>query len=378
MSVRERTRKKSVLTGVKIEELWSLNYFPVYMGCTEQPMERDVLADMSFGICLETGIIQLTKLLPLDLVYLGQHNDATGGVWLEHHDSFVDFLGRFSARRVLEIGGGSGYIADKYLESHPGASWTIIEPNPNIKARDRLEVRRGWFDENLQVGIKPDTVAHTHVFEHAYDPVGFMRQISSFLAVGSRHVFAFPNMYELLKGKHANCLNFEHTCFLREEYVDVLLQNFGFKILEKQYFRKHSIFYATEKMGDELEQQSYPNFYQENKQMFLDLVDLTNSVVEQWNDKLAKEPRPVYLFGAHIFSQWLLAFGLDDSKIVSILDNSPLKIGKRLYGTKFKVESPKVLASKEGVVVLLKAAGYNEEIKADILENINPAIEFWE
>ena len=51
----------------------------------------------------------------------------------------------------------------------------------------------------------------------------------------------------------------------------------------------------------------------------------------------------MFLYGAHIFSQYLLAFGLNQNKIEGILDNSQLKIGKRLYGTNLKVFDPKII-----------------------------------
>jgi hypothetical protein len=37
-----------------------------------------------------------------------------------------------------------------------------------------------------------------------------------------------------------------------------------------------------------------------------------------------------------------------------------------------------VLAADERPVVILKAGVYNDEIRADILEHINAATEFWE
>ena len=80
---------------------------------------------------------------------------------------------------------------------------------------------------------------------------------------------------------------------------------------------------------------------------------------------------PVYLFGAHIFSQMLLNFGLCRNRIRCVLDNDPLKQGKRLYGTPFFVESPKGLKGKEKPMVILNAGAYTEEIKTDILSNIN-------
>ena len=94
-------------------------------------------------------------------------------------------------------------------------------------------------------------------------------------------------------------------------------------------------------------------------------------MIASYNDKLDKIGGPVYLFGAHVFAQYLIQMGLDVTKIVSILDNDESKQGKRLYGSNLSVESPRVLEGVESPQIILKAGVYNDEIKKDILENIN-------
>ena len=55
-----------------------------------------------------------------------------------------------------------------------------------------------------------------------------------------------------------------------------------------------------------------------------------------------------------------------------------MKQGNRLYGTNFKVLSPKILKDKSAVAVILKVANYKNEIKTDIINNINTNVTFWE
>ena len=94
--------------------------------------------------------------------------------------------------------------------------------------------------------------------------------------------------------------------------------------------------------------------------------------------KISKHEHPVYLFGAHVFSQYLLAFGLDEKQIICLLDNDPNKQGKRLYGTNLQVHSPKILSEVKTPVVILRAGVYNKEIREDIITNINPQTVFLE
>mgnify|MGYP006420313877 FL=1 len=49
-----------------------------------------------------------------------------------------------------------------------------------------------------------------------------------------------------------------------------------------------------------------------------------------------------------------------------------------MYGTDIKVKSPKILQNIKNPIVVLKAGIYNDEIKKDILENINSSAIFWD
>ena len=83
-------RKKSIITRSKtLERLYTYKKFPIYIGCTNQEYSKDLLSNMDFMICKESGIIQLEKLLPLELVYQTFHSEAVKGIWKEHHQSFA-------------------------------------------------------------------------------------------------------------------------------------------------------------------------------------------------------------------------------------------------------------------------------------------------
>ena len=62
----------------------------------------------------------------------------------------------------------------------------------------------------------------------------------------------------------------------------------------------------------------------------------------------------MFLFGAHVFAQYLIEFGLNIDRIVCLLDNDIKKQGKRLYGTSKIVKSPKILAGLDNPIVILK------------------------
>jgi hypothetical protein len=368
-------REHSLVTGGdNLETLYTFKDFPVFMGCVDAPIEKDVKADMIWDICRDSGLIQLRDLVPLELVYLDQHNDGTGRVWQEHYKAFADFISKYNPKSVLEIGGAHEHIAKHLLDN---TDWTIIEPNPQHIADDRIDVIKGFFTDKFSSDKKFDTVIHSHVFEHAYNPFEFIEHIGTFLKPGDKHIFAFPNFLPMLEKKFTNCLNFEHTVFLTEEFTKYILQKAGFKILEVQPFGDpHSIFYATEKIANPSEAK-LNNKYEDYKKLFNDFVSYHKDMITELNQKIEESDAPVYLFGGHIFSQFLIQFGLKTDNVVGILDNSPLKQGKRLYGTNLSVESPKILKDVGRANVILKVATYDKEIKDDILKNINNEVVFW-
>lgn len=61
-----------------------------------------------------------------------------------------------------------------------------------------------------------------------------------------------------------------------------------------------------------------------------------------------------------------------------ILDNDANKHGKRLYGTNLFVRSPIILKGKCSANVILRQGVFNDEIKENILNNINKNVQFWE
>ena len=348
------------------------------MGCVDLPIKEDLFADMEWDICKDTGIIQLRKLLPINVLYLNQHNDGTGKYWQDHYTAFAKFLYKYKSKNILEIGGAHDQIARNYRVLDLDINWTIVEPNPEHIEDTKIRVIKDWFDDKFVIDDHFDTIIHSHVFEHTYDPIVFIEHIAKFMKKGDKHIFTFPNLLPMLKLNWTNCLNFEHTVFLTEEITEYILKKYGFVILEKQYYGyPHSIFYATEKIDTPVNVEPIENKYEEYKRVFMDYVNFHLDMIKELNENIETSDKSVYLFGAHIFSQTLIQFGLKTDKIVSILDNSQMKQGKRLYGTRFMIESPKILKDKGPVNMILKAGGYNAEIKKDILENINGEVTFW-
>ncbi len=371
------TRDHSILTGKKnLENLLVLKDFPVFFGCVDTPANEDLVADMKWAIDPETGVIQLTELIPLEILYQEQHVDGFGKTWEEYYSYFSEYIAKTNPKNVLEIGGGIGVVAEKVVGMTDSTTWTILEPNPLRENSDRLKVMPGFFDSNFKATEHYDTITFSQVMEHVYEPHTFLKDISSFMQTGDKFVFAYPNLKLWLERKFTNALNFEHTMFFTDYFIDILLPQYNFKVTDKFFYKDHSVLYTAEKADMPLEIPVQENKYEEYKKIFTEFVDYHTELVTDLNEKMNVSTTPTYFFGAHIFASYLFAFGLDKNKLTTILDNSSLKKDRRLYGTEFIVQSPEILKDKGPVNVILKAGLYNEEIKEQIL-SINNQITFW-
>lgn len=362
-----------------LESLYTFKQFPVFMGCSKNIESDDLNADMVWMISKSSGLIQLGVLLPLDVLYPESHGaGCVGGLWNKHHKAFADFIHQYNSTAIFEIGGSHGILAKEYCKKED-IQWTILEPNPAPILGSNARFIKGFFDEKFQYSDPFDIVVHSHVFEHIYEPDKFMNHLSGFMDNGKYLIFSIPNMQIMLERKYNNCINFEHTIFLTEPYVEYLLAKHAFRIVQKEYFMDdHSIFYAAVRETS-IKPKELPNgLYEKNKKLYQEYVIYHENLISELNNKMHSTRQQIYLFGAHVFAQYLIAFGLDTTRIICILDNDHNKQGKRLYGTSLLVNSPKMLKDVISPIVILKAGVYNEEIKKDILENINPDVTFWE
>jgi len=370
------TRSQSILTNREVEELSSIKKFPAYIGATDDDMSTDIFSDFTLDICKESGIIQLRNLLDPGIVYSKFHSEAIGETWQKHHDTLAELISAYADdKKVLEIGGSDSQLALRILKSNNKITrWTIIDPVLKYEiAHEKLAYIKDFFKPNI-IDSKHDMIVHSHVLEHIVDPVLFLHEISLSLNYNDYHIFSVPALYTWLKNKMLNTITFEHTLFLTEKIIDYLLSLNEFKIIKKIYYKKHSIFYVTQKQ--KVKHKKMPNKYKEYKKMYLSCINYYKQIVDDLNKKLEKTDKSVYLFGAAFVSQYLIILGLNTTIIKCILDNSELKNAKRLYGTSLFIKSPNDV-DLENSVVILKAGEYKEEIKRQLL-NINKNIQFYE
>lgn len=370
-------RKKCIFCkSDDLEHLYCFRDFPVNQNMTIERQEYDLLMDLQYGICKNCGMIQVESIPSEEELYNGEHSRGIGRTWQNHYREFSHFIRKFKPERIFEIGGGAGYIEVYFHEEKDDPlEWVILEPNPQPVKECRAVYINGFFDKDYVLDKKFDTIIFSHLLEHIYEPDAFLKHISKDMPIGTKLIFSVPNMQKMLENKQTNTLNFEHSFFLTETYINFLLAKNGFAVVKKEEYLEHSLFYAAVLTGKNIEARLGVGLYERNKKIFSGFIDDYKEFAVLVDSFMRDNPdMPIYMFGAHLFSQFLIWFGIDENRVKAILDNDVAKQGKRLQGTNLICMSPGVLAAEEKAALILRAGTYQDEIKEDLLKNINPHI----
>lgn len=366
------SRNKCIMCGTQLENKHTIKQFPVYMGVAAK--QEDLLySDKQFCYCPNCKSVQLGKLIPLSILYQKNHNSAIGKVWQKHHNDFCSFIENFIHGEVLEIGGGNLKVANFLSKLDNINNITVFDKSfPFERESDKITLKKGFFDV-AKIDKQPDTIIHTHLIEHLYDPLREMKEICDVLPEGGLMMFAAPLIDEMLRDNYTNAINFEHTFIICEKMIENIMSYSSMKIIAKKYFSKHAAFFIAKKETSVSEKINHS--YPEHLKCFQGFYNYHIDEVKRIKSLLLNENN-AFIFGAHIFTQYLLAFGLQEDTFLNVLDNDPDKQGHTLYGTELVVKSPKILKNVENPLVVLKAAMYTDEIKNDILQNINSNTRF--
>ena len=354
-------------------DCYTFKEFPINMGT--DPVNDYHYQDMEWVSCDKCGELQLKTLIDESVLYGKTHNGSVGKSWVEHNNTFVDFIASECYGNVLEIGGGNLHIANKIAESDKVNNYHIIDSNifKENATTYKFNFSEDLFDLNTIPDKSYDFIIHSHTLEHLYEPALELKQLNRVLKSNGKMFFSVPLINNMLKQGYTNALNFEHTFYLNEDLIRTLLINTGFDIDRSDYFSTNAItnwcFFVSCSVC-----KPSNNIIDKNLNIvkeFKNFIKLQNDIVLTINKELEKYINSdIFIFGAHIFTQFLLNFGLK-TNFINVLDNDINKQGEFLYGTNLVVESPKILSEYKNPVVVLKAGQFNNEIKQDILENIN-------
>lgn len=363
-------RENCVLCGSKIVHKYTTQ-MPVFMG-TIQNIINYKISPYTICECENCGEVMIKELLDLTDVYLSNHNiDVVGDLWTNHYNDFSNFISKDVENKIiLEIGDPTAKIASK-VENFK--KWYIVEPNANMSNDGNIIFIDSFFDNTFNDVKDVDIIIHSHYFEHSYDPNEFLKKCNEILKEDGIMFISVPDMENLLNNEKsiASILHFEHTFYLNKEVITYLLNKNGFSIESEKNYKNHSIFYKIKKTNKLIK-----DIKLKISSKFDIIWDKTLTNINVINDILGNiNHNNVYIFGAHVTTQFYLYNGINEKKINGVLDNSKNKNNKILYGTNKVVYSPEIIRDMNECVVICSHTGpYYNEI-SNQLKSLNKKID---
>ena len=117
--------------------------------------------------------------------------------------------------------------------------------------------------------------------------------------------YLLPNMKEMLARKYNNCINFEHTVFLTEPYIDYLLALNGFRIVQRGTFLTTTVFFTHASVTLVLCQLIYLLVCNETKN-YIRITLFIMCLILDLNQKIAGLGSAQKLFLVHMYSRNIL------------------------------------------------------------------------
>lgn len=315
--------------------------------------------------CSNCKTVQTKYLGDLREIYKLNHADSTGTTMMELHEVTKNMILKYKEQihNIIEIGSSMGILADKVLDEFE-TNYTIIEPC-YWGNRDRKTVIRDFYENIDDSGLCSNTMIISHVFEHFYEPMKILTKMVENQNI--EHFFlVFPDLEYYINHHALHVLNTEHTYYVDNDFLVHVLQSRGFKIIERQLHKNHSVLFyfqrdATMNITKEI------SFKNGNYSLDLFYKKIFDSVTHYNKIISANRTKNIYIWPASIHSLYLLIFGLHKN-MKGFLDNSKHKIGKKLYGYELPIYSFDEIINEnsENTIVIVNGGVFNAEIEKSI------------
>jgi hypothetical protein len=346
-----------------IEFFDSDKIFPIGNFVVSDPEYDFVFIPYNVQECANCGAIQTKYAGDLNLIYGDNLANFYGTIRGTMNELFADFVGG-GGKGIIEVGAGSGALADIIIAKNTGVPYHIVDPSYGGSRENKI-VHASYFEEfDVASAVTASTIVMSHVFEHFYDPVAVISKMAAAPSV-QRICISVPDFENYIANGTYHVLNPEHTYYVDNQYIKQLFLIVGFSQARIQHHAGHSVFFEFVRNGAVCGARPSMNRGAEVRAFFSRCVDrIANS-----KDSV----RPAYVWPCSMHTLFCGALGLNVAACSAVLDNSPHKIGKYLYGHGLRCESfAEFLKTCDMPSTLYITGGcYNEEVLAAVAANRN-------
>ena len=348
--------RKTKLLNISILENYPISFSP-----TISSIDSDIYENLYIDGCQECGSIQHRNLYDASFIYNTIHNNTQiTQTWSKHHKEFADFIKKSNDKlnTFIEVGGYSGVLAKHIINMNDSINYKIIDlcdKDPKINGVEFENINGEVYDY-----ISSDTVIMSHMFEHLYNPVDFIKKLND---SNIQNIFiSIPNMKKYIIDGTITFLNVEHTFYCDLETSQYIFNKCGYIIQNTSYFKDHSIFLHFIKGSIGLPNIE-PLLQIQHIKHFIDMRDSYLNGLKLNTD--------VFIAPAGYFAQLLYYFIKKNNphiKILGFLDNDISKHGTRVYGTSIVTHPMNYIENFKNtpISIIMNKSPYYNEIKEQL------------
>ena len=161
-------RNKCCICYNNLEDIITFKNYPISFSMTND--NKYTFEDLIFSECIKCKTIQIKNLIDLNILYNKPHNyNVIGKTWIEHFQEFSSMINKFKKNNdnVLEIGSPTDKI-ERYIDNY--SQWVLMDPNCEKYPEKKIQSINDFFSEEYNFNCKFDTIIHSHLLEHLYEP----------------------------------------------------------------------------------------------------------------------------------------------------------------------------------------------------------------
>ena len=322
----------------------------------------DYSVNLDIYQCPYCGLIQLSG---EPVIYGEGETSATAfsPAMSEHRTRQMrEFVGHFglAGKKVIDVGCGDGHVVK--ILSDAGADAAGIEPSKKAKAigeSQGLRIIEGYVTREHEVEGSPyDAFVSIHSLEHAPDPNDFLQGVRAALAPRAVGMVEVPSVEQAIERSRFYDFLADHLSYFSAETLRFALEKNGFDVLrvERNWGGEHIVAYARRR-----EREDFAELRRHAEELPAEF--------ERFVSSCAAESRRVALWGASHHAITLLAM-VRTKGVEYVVDSASYKQGRFTPVSHLPIVGPERLRSQPVDVVIVVAPRYNDEIVAQLKDEL--------
>lgn len=356
----EERNKCIFCNNTNLETMFNNDYDTTLSLCMLNNKCNNYFMPYNILICNNCNSVQNKYVGDLSIVYKVNHMDNYGTTKTLKHDMFSKFITRNKEiKGIVEIGACSNALSSNITDMI-NIDYHIIEP-AFTGDRTGLNIIEKYIENVNLNDICANCIIMSDVFEHFYNPTVILNKLqnSSIEYIYLNH----PDFEYSIDNNIHIILNCEHTFVIEHDFLFKLFENYGFHLNRRFDFENQSLFLEFKK-SVHIANNILKNVMLPNKiKTFMDNTILNVKII---NNYIEMNPnKQIYIWPVSMHTIPLFTMGLNYKKLSGMLDNSPNKIGKYLYGYQLLCSSLNDIletGSSNITIFISKSGNYIKEI----------------